>query len=640
MPPKRIAVLKARVRRFANRLLNRIDLFSASWETELAEERVERRLAAILAADVVGYSRLMEANEERTLGALRQHRREFFDPTITKHGGRVFKVMGDGFLVEFGSVLNAARCAVEIQTGMHDRNAGVPDDRQIAFRIGINVGDMIVEGDDVYGDGVNIAARLEGLASPGGIACSASARDHIGNKLDIEFIDQGEKTVKNLAQPVHVYFINLGSPTGASPAAATMGHGGPRADPLYLATLVSVGQSLPEKVITAPAKRSIAVLPFVNMSGDAEQEFFTDGLTEDIITDLSNAPGFFVIARNSTFAYKGKPTDVRQIARDLGVKYVLEGSARRSDRRLRVNVQLIDAARGGDHVWAERFDREIADIFEVQDEVTRRVVEAISGKIGVNSISIRSRPSNLEAYDLCVRAREKWTMGKSSNSEARSALERAVALDPNYCEAHSNLALSLLFSWITWGGPEVPDRANALIHAQRAVEIDPSDSGALSALGYVQLFEHNWDEAKSLLDAAIRLNPNNVNAGIWMAELLVYIGRPQDAATACTQVLRLNPRPHHGYLWVLGIVQFAAGRYEEAVATLSREETYGTGSRENLIPALALAGRVPEAREEARLFLAGNPNWRIGDLAGNTPYRDMRTAQCLIEGWRLAGMPD
>ena len=605
----------------------------------MSEQQVKRRLAAILAADVVGYSGLMEANEERTLGALRQHRREFFDPTVAKHSGRIFKVMGDGFLVEFGSVIDAARCAVEIQTGMHDRNAGVPDNRQIKFRIGINVGDIIVEGDDFYGDGVNLASRLEALAGPGGIACSAVVRQQIGNKLEIEFVDQGEKTVKNLAQPVHVYFINLGSPIGASAAAATPGHDGPRADPLYLATLASVGQSLPEKLMAAP-KCSIAVLPFVNMSGDAEQEFFTDGLTEDIITDLSNVPGFFVIARNSTFAYKGKPTDVRQLARDLGVKYVLEGSARRSDKRLRVNVQLINAAEGGDHVWAERFDREVADIFEVQDEVTRRVVDAISGKIGANNISTRSRPSNLEAYDLCVKSRDICNISKSDNSKARSDLDRAITLDPNYCEAHSNLALTLLFGWIIWGEPQIPDRGNALMHAQRAVEIDPNDSGARSVLGYVQLYERNWDETKSLFEAAIRLNPNNADAIAWTAELHIYLGEPKDALIACAEALRLNPHPPHWYFWIMGMAHFAAGRYEEAAATLSRRETYGTGSRESLIPALALAGRVSEAREEARLFLADNPNWRIGEEAANSPFRSMSAAQPFIDGWRLAGLPD
>ena len=392
--------------------------------------------------------------------------------------------------------------------------------------------------------------------------------------------------------------------------------------------------------LALPDKPSIAVLPFVNMSGDSEQEFFTDGLTEDIITDLSNVSGFFVIARNSTFAYKGKPTDVRQIARDLGVKYVLEGSARRSNKRLRVNVQLINAAEGGNHVWAERFDREIADIFDVQDEVTRRVVEAISGKLADTNIVARPRPSNLEAYDLCVRSRDRWSRSKSDYGEATSALERAVALDPNYCEAHSNLALSLLVGWTTWGGPQIPDRGNALMYAQRAVDIDPNDSGARSVLGYVQLYERNWDEAQSHFDAAIRLNPNNADAVAWMAELHVYLGQPQEALTACAEALRLNPRPPHWYFWLLGIAQIAAGHYEEAVATLSREETYGTGSREALIPALALAGRVPEAREEARLFLAGNPSWRIGEDGANSPFRSVSAAQPFIDGWRLAGMPD
>lgn len=412
------------------------------------------------------------------------------------------------------------------------------------------------------------------------------------------------------------------------------------ADPLYLSALASLGASVTVGLKTDVPHNSIAVLPFVNMSGDPAEDQFVDGLTEDIITDLSNVSGFFVIARNSTFAYKGKSIDVREIAHDLGVKYILEGSARRSDRRLRINVQLIDGAHHGNHVWAERFDRQLSDIFELQDEVTRRVVQAISGKIGAKNISVRSKPSNLEAYDLCVRSREKWTISKFDNNEARSALERAVSLDPNYCEAHGNLALALLFGWVVWWEPQLPSRGDALVHAQRAVQIDPNDSSARSALGYVQLYERNWDEAVSLFDAAIRLNPNNVNAGIWKAELQIYLGKPQDALSVLAEVLRLNPRPHHGYLWILGMAQFAAGYYEQAVATLSREETYGTGSRENLIGALALAGRVPEAREEARLYLAGNPNWRIGETAANSPFRSINTAQPFIDGWRLAGLPD
>ncbi|ESY89660.1 hypothetical protein X738_31585 [Mesorhizobium sp. LNHC209A00] len=387
-----------------------------------------------------------------------------------------------------------------------------------------------------------------------------------------------------------------------------------------------------------PDKPSIAVLPFVNMSGDQEQEFFTDGLTEDIITDLSNVPGFFVIARNSTFAYKGKPSDVRQIARDLGVKYILEGSARRSEKRLRVNVQLINGLEGGNHVWAERFDRDVADIFDLQDEVTRRVVEAISGKLGEKKIVARSRPSNLEAYDLCVRSRGKCNISRSDNRDACADLERAIQIDPNYCEGHSNLAVSLLFGWIVWGEPQDPGRAKALVHAQRAVEIDPGDSHARRILGCVQLYQRNWDEAKVQFDAAVRLNPNNADAVAWMGELQIYLGKPQAALMACAEALRLNPRPPGWYFWIMGMTQISSGHYEEAVGTLSRDETYGTGSREHLVVALALAGRIPEAREEARLFLAGNPNWKLADLVANSPFKSMSTARPFFDGWRLVGL--
>ncbi|UCI05289.1 adenylate/guanylate cyclase domain-containing protein [Mesorhizobium sp. B1-1-8] len=580
-----------------------------------------RKLAAILAADVVGYSRLANEDEDRTLARLRALRSDLIDPTIAVHKGRVIKRTGDGALVEFRSVVDAVRCAIEVQNGMLERNAGVAPDRRIEFRIGIHLGDVVEESDgDLMGDGVNIASRLEGVAAPGSICLSEDAYRQVRARLDLSVTDLGNTHLKNIAEPIRVYSLQVGTVRSTTIPPSEFGTS--------------------HRTRSTPPTLSVAVLPLVNMSGDAEQTFFTDGLTEDIITDLSNVPGFFVIARNSTFAYRGKSIDVRQIAHDLGVKYILEGSARRSAERLRINVQLIDAAGGGNHVWAERFDRDLADIFVVQDEVTRRVVQAISGRIGMNKISTRSRPSNLEAYDLCVRSREKWAMSKSENREALSALERAIALDPNYCEAHGNLAVSLLFGWINWGEPRIPYQANALMHAQRAVEIDPNDSDACSALGYVQLYERNWDEAKSLLELATRLNPNNANAGIWLAELHVYLGKPQDALKACAEALLLNPRPHHAYYWVLGMAQFAAGQYEEAIATLSRDETYGTGSRVNLIPALALASRVPEAREEARLFLAGNPGWKIADFTTNLPFKSMNAAEPFVEGWRLAGMPD
>ncbi|RUW63806.1 adenylate/guanylate cyclase domain-containing protein [Mesorhizobium sp. M7A.F.Ca.US.008.03.1.1] len=587
--------------------------------------RETRKIAAILVSDVVGYSRLAGADEDRILARLRALRSDLIDPTIAVHRGRVVKRTGDGSLVEFSSVVEAVRCAIEVQNAMLERNAGVPDDRRIEFRIGIHLGDVVQERDgDLMGDGVNIAARLEGICEPGNICLSEQAYWQVRSRLDLAINDRGAVQLKNIADPVRVYSVQVGVPAQAKPASPPE-------------------QAVPEMLslqLALPDKPSIAVLPFVNMSGDAEQEFFTDGLTEDIITDLSNVSGFFVIARNSTFAYKSKPTDVRRIARDLGVKYVLEGSARRSNKRLRVNVQLINAAEGGNHVWAERFDRDIADIFDVQDEVTRRVVEAISGKLGEKNTIARSRPSNLEAYDLCVRSRDKCNISRADNIEACSDLERAVQLDPKYSEAHSNLAISLLFGWIIWGEPQVPGRAEALMHAQRAVEIDPGDSHARRILGCVQLFERNLDEAKFQFDAAIRLNPNNADAVVWVGELQIYLGKPQAALIACAEALRLNPRPPGWYFWTLGMAQISSGQYEEAVATLSRAETYGTGSRGFLIVALALAGRVPEAQEEARLLLADNPNWSAGDLAKNAPFKSVSAVQPFFDGWRLAGLQD
>ena len=412
------------------------------------------------------------------------------------------------------------------------------------------------------------------------------------------------------------------------------------ADPLYLSALASLGQSVPSKLAVAPAKGSIAVLPFINMSGDPKQEFFTDGLTEDIITDLSNAPGLFVIARNSTFAYKGKPTDVRQIAHDLGVKYILEGSARRSEKRLRINVQLSDAAEGGNHVWAERFDRELADIFEVQDEVARRVVDAIAGKLGASSISERYRPSNLEAYDLCVRSRNQWSISKSANDEARSQLERAIALDPNYCEVHWQLANALVFSWLIWGDPQEPNRRNALALAERAVEIDSNDSTARSTLGYMLLYDHRWDDAELQYNAAIRLNPNNADAFADIAYFHVMNGKPQEAVSAAANALRLNPRPPGWYYWITGAAQVASGQYDNAVITLRREETYRSASRRMLATALALLGRTSEAQAEATLFLATSPHWRISTWVETQPFKNPRDADFWIGAFRRAGLPD
>lgn len=344
----------------------------------MSEEQVERRLAAILAADVVGYSRLMEANEERTLSALRHHRREFFDPTVAKHGGRIFKVMGDGFLIEFGSVLNAARCAVEIQRGMLECNTGVPEDRHIKFCIGINLGDIIVDGDDFYGDGVNIAMRLQEIAEPHGICITSGVYEQIEKKLALSYDDLGAHVIKNMERPLHVFRIGIGtSPEVASIRAHTF------------------------------AKPSIAVLPFINMSGDPVQQYFSDGITEDLITELSKVSSLFVLNRNTVFARKAKTSKVERIARDLGVAYVVRGSVRKAGNRVRINAQLVEGATDR-HIWADRYDRDLADIFAIQDEITKTIVEQLKVKLlPEERKAIEQAPTeNVEAYTYYLRGRE------------------------------------------------------------------------------------------------------------------------------------------------------------------------------------------------------------------------------------------
>ena len=388
----------------------------------MAEQRAQRRLAAIMSADVVGYSRLMQADEVGTLDALKKRRTEVLSPLVTKYQGRLVKVMGDGVLVEFTSAVNAVQCALDLQSDTAKANESFPSARHIVLRIGVNLGDVIVEGSDIYGDGVNVAARLEALADAGEVCISASVYEQVKRRLDAAFDDLGDKSLKNIAEPVRVYRIRSLS-EGYTPGIADP------APPML------------------PTKPSIAVLPFTNMSGEREQDAFADGLTEDLITELSRNAALFVIARHSTFAYKGRSVDIRQVARELGVRYVLEGSARRIAGRVRINVQLIDAI-GGDLIWADRFDRSLEDVFAVQDEVTSRIVEALVGRL--TKLPPRNRPSSLEAYELCVRARplmSNYAGSAEAIRESHILLTQAVAKDPNYAEAVRRLAFTF---WALW----------------------------------------------------------------------------------------------------------------------------------------------------------------------------------------------
>jgi adenylate cyclase len=412
------------------------------------------------------------------------------------------------------------------------------------------------------------------------------------------------------------------------------------ADPLYLTALASLGQNVPAKLTATPSKYSIAVLPFANMSSDVEQEHLVDGLTEDIITDLSNVPGFFVIARNSVFTYKGKPADVRRIAHDLGVKYVLEGSARRAGQRLRINVQLIDAAGGGSHIWAERFDRDFTSIFELQDEVTRQVVDAIVGKLNSSTRNDRARPGNLLAYDLCVRARNLWTQSSVANNEAVALFNQALALDPNFAEAHWRLGLSQLFCWLQYSESPDTHRTAALSSVQRAIAIDPNDGGARWALGFVLEYENRWEEARKEFLISIAMNPNDADAHSIYSDFLFLDGSPEGALESAAMALRLDPHPPGWHIWLLGQAQIACGQYELAVATLSKEETYRTSSRRILAVALALLGRFEEAKHEVSSYLASDPDWRFGNWMASRPFQKKEDIKFWTDAYRLSGLQE
>jgi TolB-like protein len=571
---------------------------------------MERRLAAILAADVVGYGRLMQADEAGTLAALKSRRSEILQPLVTKHHGRVVKVMGDGALVEFASAVNAVECAVELQQAMEAVNMGLPDDKHVVLRVGINLGDVMVEGSDIYGDGVNIAARLEALADAGSVIVSRTVYNHVRGKVKFGFDDLGEQSLKNIVEPVRIYRVR-------SEGKAAM--------------------VTPE--LALPDKPSIVVLPFDNMSTDPEHAFFADGLTEDLITDLSQVPGLFVIARNSSFAYKAKSVDVRSIAHNLGVRYVLEGSARRAAGRVRINVQLIDAI-GGGHLWAERFDRGLDDVFKVQDEVTARIVEALVGRLTLAQTPERKRPTSIEAYDLCVRGRALMFQSESAGREARLMFERAIALDPEFAEPYRWIALNLIDSWLLWGEPLEPNLQRAVAAGQKAVTLDPNDAGNRWVYGYLLVRGDQWAQAEAEFAVALRLDPNNADTWAMLSELMVLSGRPKDAIANIEKALRLNPHPPGWYYWFLGQSQYLDRQYDRAVLSLRREQTYRLACRRTLAAALAQLGRLDEARLEAKMFMVSNPHFTIHHWVESQRFRDAAACQHFVDGYRKAGLPE
>jgi adenylate cyclase len=479
---------------------------------------MERRLSAIMAADVVGYSRLMGANEVGTLTSLKAHRAELIDPAIAEYHGRIVKLTGDGMLVEFPSVVNAVDCAAEVQRGMRQRNVDVATERRIEFRVGINLGDVIVDDDDLFGDGVNVAARLESVATPGGVAVSQSVRDNVGNRLDLTFEDIGDQQLKNIEFPVRVYNVIFGETS---------------------LKLAYSGDAVSE--VAVADKPSIAVLPFNNMSGDPEQEYFSDGITEDIITDLSKVSGLFVVGRNTSFGYKGMSPQLQRVASDLGVKYLLEGSVRKSGQKVRVNAQLIDGGNGG-HLWADRYDRDLTDIFAIQDEITQSIVEQLRIRLLPKEKKAITQPptASVEAYNYYLKGRQfSHNFTKSSLRLAREMFARAVEIDPNYARAYAGIAScdSRLKTW-----HKVPiDAEEILSIAAKAIELDPQLAEAFAAQGEALNASGRKEEAEAGFKRALELDPNHFEGQLFYARFCVTEGRLEQAAEHYLRALEIRP---------------------------------------------------------------------------------------------------
>jgi TolB-like protein/class 3 adenylate cyclase len=584
-----------------------------------------RRLTAILAADVAGYSRLMGADEEGTHERLKAHLGELVNPKIAEYRGRIVKNTGDGFLAEFPSVVDAARCAVEIQRVMLDREPEGPEERRIRFRIGINLGDVIVEGEDIFGDGVNVAARLEALAEPGGICVSRVVRDQVRDKLDFVFEDLGEQQVKNIARPVRVYRVRDRAVPNGQPLPAA-------AQPLPL-----------------PDKPSIAVLPFQNMTGDPEQDYFVDGIVEEITTAISRLPWLFVIARNSSFTYKGRAVDVKQAALELGVRYVLEGSVRRAGNRVRITGQLIDTTTGV-HIWADRFDRSLDYIFELQDQFASSVVGAIEPKLRLSEIqrATRKPTESLDAYDLHLRALaqlHKYT--EEGLHEAITLLNQALAIDPSYAPPAAMIGRCRIFQRVQSWGP-LSDAAveEGVRLARRAIEVSKDDPDALwMAATTLSRFAGEHDTAASIIDRSLTLNPNSAYAWMASGQISCYRNLPDRAIEALQRAMRLSPLDPLGFL-LAGALAFAylvAGRYEDALEWADRSlrelPRYSPSMRIKVVSCTQL-GRIEKARYWLERLRELQPGLTIAGYKALAMYYPPAIVAVFVEGFRKAGMPE
>jgi len=574
----------------------------------MAEDRAQRRLAAIMAADVVGYSRLMEVDEADTLAALKARRKNVLEPLVANHHGRIFKVTGDGVLVEFASAVNAVQCAIDLQVGMAATNADEPEDRHIVLRIGVNLGDVMIEGRDLYGDGVNVAARLETLAEPGSVLISGTVYDYVRNKVKTGFEDLGPQSLKNIAEPIRAYRVT-GTPS------------------------VAVA-----KTKSADDKPSIAVLPFANMSGGLEQEYFSDGITEDIITELARYRSLFVIARNSAFQFRGPAVDMAAVRRKLGVRYIVEGSVRRAGNRLRVTAQLIDAA-AETHLWAEHYDRDMQDVFAVEDEVARTIATTLEGRVAAAGAEQTKRKPTRDwaAYDYLLQGRAHDANYNLVGAEA--CLARATELDPGYADAHAFRAI-VLTSQYYWLGqqPETLQRAEAC--ARTALSLDDHHVWSHDAMAYVAIHQRKFDLAGVHSSRAVRLNPNDVLAAGTHAIWLTRVGKPDEALQFLDSAMQREPFPPT-WLWHFRcFTLFQLKRYDEAIAAFRNMANTFYMHHAYCASAHAHAGRLDEARREVTTLLDSRPGATIALVTAEEPYANQALLGHLLDGLRKAGLQE
>ena len=581
------------------------------------EQKVTRKLKAIFSADVKGYSILMADDEIATLQTLKDYR-NIMSACIEKHGGRVVDAVGDNLLAEFGSAVDAVQCAVEVQRELKDKNQELPEENRLEFRIGINIGDVIQDGDRIFGDGVNIAARIEGLADPGGVSISRNAYDHIKNKLKLGYEYVGEHAVKNIKQPVRVYKILLDSDSS---------------------------KPLVEAPLELPDKPSIAVLPFMNMSGDPGQEYFSDGLTEQIINGLCKVLNLFVIARNSSFAYKGKAFSIRRIAQELGVKYILEGSVQRAGDRVRITAQLIDA-KTDYHIWSEGYDRDLTDIFALQDEITLKIMDVVAIKLtaGEQARLWEGGTKSLHAYDKLVQGIDYFLRNnEKDNKQAQQFFREAINIDKNWAGLHTFLGFTHIADLVyRWSKSPIKSFEQAEACAEQALTLNDSEDGAHMLLNYIYLLKRQHDEAIKEGEHAIELNPNGADAHASLAYVLIYSGKTELAIKFLKRAFRLNPIPPPYYYHYLAVAHRINGQFEKAIEV---SEKGLSGNPDQIAPYVTLVSsysslnRTKEAHKAVEEILRIDPNFSLDYLAKILPYKHQETAIKFVETLRKAGLP-